>query len=122
MKANVFWQGLTCVALVAALAVVVMHVVSERPVKAGGGAAGGIIAVTEADGSQARLYLIDTSRKVLLVYGGYQKDRFSMLAGRYIEYDMQATVGNEWPFKQQGYPALQMKTFVERQKKVPRTR
>ncbi len=45
-----------------------------------------------------------------------------MLAGRYIEYDIQATVGNEWPFKQQGYPALQMKTFVERQKKVPRTR
>ena len=53
----------------------------------------------------------------VLIYGSYrQKDKFNMLAGRYIEYDIQATVGNDWPFRQQGYPALQMKQYVDKKK------
>ena len=113
MKTNLFWQGLTCVALVAALAVVVVHVTSARPAKAGGGAAGGIIAVTESDGGEARLYVIDTNRKVLLVYGSYrQRDRFLMLAGRYFDMDAQATVGMQHPFNQRGYTITQMQAVV----------
>ncbi len=114
MKTNMFWQGLSCVALVAALAVVVVHVTSVRSVKAGGGASGGIIAVTETDGGEARLYLIDTNRKVLLVYGSYrQKDRFLMLAGRYFDMDSQATVGMQHRFKTQGYTIREMQAFVK---------
>ena len=115
MKTNLFWQGLSCVALVAALAVVVVHVTSARPARAGGGSAGGIIAVTEADNGEARLYLIDTNRKVVLVYGAYrQRDKFTMLAGRYFDVDAQATVGSEWPFKGQGYSITQMQSFLKR--------
>ncbi len=118
MKTNMFWQGLSCVALIAALAVAVVHVTSARPARAaGGGAAGGIIALTEVDGGDARLYLIDTNRKVLLVYGSYrQKDRFYMLAGRYFEYDLQATVGTEKQFRGQGYPALLMKREADKKR------
>jgi hypothetical protein len=117
MKTNMFWQGLSCVALIAALAVVVMHVTSERPAKAGGAAIGGIIAVTEVDGSDARLYIIDPGRKVLLVYGSYrQKDKFRLLAGRYFEYDIAATVGMDRPFKAQGYSARDMKNYADKKK------
>ena len=75
--------------------------------------------LTSSDGSDGRLYIIDTNRKVVLIYGSYrQKDKFNMLAGRYIEYDIQATVGNDWPFRQQGYPALQMKQYVDKKNKT----
>ncbi len=118
MKTNMFWQGLSCVALIAALAVVVVHVTSTRPAKAGGAALNGIIAVTEIDGSDARLYIIDPNRKVLLVYGSYrQKDKFLLLAGRYFEYDIAATVGMDRPFRSQGYRAVDMKNAVDRKKK-----
>ena len=110
MKTDLFWQGLACVALVAALGVAVMHVSSARPVRAE--AAGNIIAETASENGLHRLFLIDTSRKVILVYGGRNQYDFTMLAGRYFDYDAQATVNNEWTFKQNGYPAKQMQIYV----------
>jgi len=109
MKTNLFWQGLSCVALVAALAVAVMHVTSARPAKADG-AAGGVIALTGGDN---RLYLVDTNRKVILVYGGRSQYEFTMLTGRYFDMDSQATVGMQHKFKQQGYSIVEMKKIVD---------
>ncbi|MHC4249444.1 MAG: hypothetical protein ACYS9X_10000 [Planctomycetota bacterium] len=122
MKTNLFWQGLSCVALVAALAVVVVHVTSERPAKAGGGAAGGIIAVTAAESGLHRLYLVDTNRKVVLVYGGRNQYEFSMLSGRYFDIDAQATVGSEWQFRQQGYTITQMQMYLKKKAASSRDR
>jgi len=109
MKTNLFWQGLSCVALVAALAVVVMHVTSARPAEAGG-ADNGIIALTGGDN---RLYLVDTNRKVILVYGGRNQYEFTMYTGRYFDMDSQATVGMEHRFRQQGYKITDMKKIVD---------
>ena len=111
MKTSLFWQGLACVALVAALGVVVLHVSSARPVRAE--SASGIIAETAAENGLHRLFLIDTNRKVILVYGGRTQYDFTMLAGRYYDYDAQATVKFEYPFNQRGYPAKQMKAKVD---------
>ncbi|MHC5053522.1 MAG: hypothetical protein ACYTKD_02260 [Planctomycetota bacterium] len=121
MKTDLFWQGLSCVALVAALAVVVVHVTSARPAKADG-AAGGIIAVTAAESGMHRLYLIDTNRKVILVYGGRNQYEFSMLSGRYFDIDAQATVGSEWQFRQQGYTITQMQMYLKKKSATPRGR
>lgn len=120
MKTNLFWQGLTCVALIAALAVVVVHVTSTRPAKAGGGAAGGVIAVTAAESGLHRLYIIDTNRKVILVYGGRNQYEFTMLAGRYFDMDAQATVGSEHKFNQRGYTITQMQMYLKKKSATPR--
>jgi len=122
MRTNLFWQGLSCVALVAALAVVVMHVTSPRPVKADGASAGGIIAVTAAESSNHRLYLIDTNRKVILVYGGRNQWEFTMFTGRYFDMDSQATVGLEHRFRQQGYTIREMQQIVTKREAESRGR
>lgn len=121
MKTNLFWQGLSCVALIAALAVVVVHVTSARPVKADG-AAGGIIAVTAAESGLHRLYLIDTNRKVILVYGGRNQYEFEMMTGRYFDMDSQATVGMQHRFKQSGYTIREMQQIVNARAATPKRR
>ena len=96
---------------VAALAVAVFHVSSPRPVQA---QAGGILAVTAAESGLHRLYILDTSRKVVLVYDGRSQGQFTMLAGRYFDVDSQATVGSEWKFQPQGYTITQMQNYLKR--------
>ena len=93
-----------------------MHVTSPRPAKAEG-AAGGIIAIS---GGNNRLYLVDTNRKVILVYGGRSQYEFTMMTGRYFDMDSQGTVGMEHRFKQQGYTIREMKAIVD--KKAATTR
>ena len=105
-----FWRGLACASLVAALGIAVMHFTSARPVQA---QAGSVIAVTAAENGLHRLFLIDTTRSVILVYGGTSQYMFTLLAGRWYDADAQATVKTEWRFNQRGYPITQMDKYLK---------
>ena len=86
MQDSWFWRAVACVALVAALGYVVSQFTSAPPVHAQGGA---VVAVAERDSEQARLFIVDNSRKVILVYGGAARFKFSLLAARYYDKDAQ---------------------------------
>ena len=105
MRDNWFWRGAACAALILALGYVVSRFTSAPAVRAQGGR---IIAVTAAENNLHRLYVIDTSRNVILVYGGTSPFRFSLLASRYFDKDAQATVSKEFPFKTNGWPLREM--------------
>ncbi len=105
MRDNWFWRGAACAALLLALAYVVSRFTSAPPARAQGGR---IIAITERENNLARLFVIDTSRSVIMVYGGQSAFRFSLLASRYFEMDAKATVKKEFPFKANGYSITEM--------------
>ena len=109
MRDNWFWRGAACAALLLALAYVVSRFTSAPPARAQGGR---IIVFAERENNLARLFLIDTSRSVILVYGGQSAFRFSLLASRYFEIDAKATVNREFPFKASGYPITEMEKYT----------
>ncbi len=109
MRDNWFWRGAACAALLLALAYVVSRFTSAPPARAQGGR---IIALAERENNLARLFLIDTSRSVVMVYGGTSAFRFSLLASRYFEIDAKATVNREFPFKTNGYPITEMEKYT----------
>ncbi len=111
MQDSWFWRAAACVGLVAALGYVVSQFTSARPVEAQGGR---IVAVAERESDIPRLYLIDTQRSVILVYGGASRNRFTLLASRYFDIDAQATVGNEFIFRSSGYPINHMRKYVKK--------
>ncbi len=111
MRDTWFWRAVAVVALMAALGHVASRFVSVSPVQA---QPGSLIAVTAAEDALHRLYLIDTARNVILVYGGGAGAyRFTLLAGRYYDVDAKATVGKEWPFRQRGYNIREMQKHAE---------
>ncbi len=118
MRDTWFWRAVAVVALMAALGHVASRFVSAPQVQA---QAGSIIAVTAAEDAVHRLYLIDTSRTVILVYGGVNAYSFTLLAGRYYDVDAKATVGREFRFNQRGYKITDMQRHAEGPKK-PRRR
>lgn len=111
MRDTWFWRAVAVVALMAALGYVASRFVSPPPVQA---QAGSIIAVTAAEQAVHRLFLVDTSRNVILVYGGATNAfSFTLLAGRYFDVDAKATVGREFPFRQRGYKITEMQRHAE---------
>jgi predicted alpha/beta-hydrolase family hydrolase len=115
MQDSWFWRGVACVALLAALGYLAHRFAAAEPVRAQG-MAGSVIAVTGDEQDLHRLYLVDTSRKVVLVYGTSSSAGrgFTLLASRYYEFDVLATVNTEWPYRNQGYPATQMKRHLDK--------
>lgn len=109
MRDNWFWRGAACAALFLALAYVVSRFTSAAPARAQGGR---IIVEAASENALHRLYVVDTSRSVILVYGGTSAYRFSLLASRYFEIDAKATVNREFPFKTNGYPITEMEKYT----------
>ena len=77
---------------------------------ASGAGAGSLIAFVQEVQSVEKLYLIETSSKVLLVYdNGFNGNAFNFVHGRAINFDVIATQkmgqqGQEMPFNPRGYP------------------
>ena len=117
MRDNWFWRGAACAALLLALAYVVSRFTSAAPAQAQGGR---IIVEAANENSLHRLYVVDTSRSVILVYGGSSAFRFSLLASRYFELDAKATVNREFPFKANGYPITEMERYTREETRAGR--
>jgi hypothetical protein len=114
MRTNgIFWRVAASAALVLALAYVVSRFTAETaPVRA---QAGDVIAITGDDQTGLhKLYLIDTSRKVILVYGpGQTQYQFSLLAGRYYLLDAQLAENSEISFRANGYSLPEIKRNLD---------
>ena len=85
---------------------------SNNEVAAGGGAINNVIAITGNDNN--RLYLIDTDNEVILVYempGG--RTGFTMVAGRYYNFDRQLARIKDLPYVSRGYSLIQVKQRYE---------
>ena len=79
----------------------------------GGGATSNVIALTAND--RNRLYLIDTTTKVILVYEmSSTKSGFTMVAGRKYEWDLLLAQIQDLPFAQRKYSLPQIKLRYER--------
>jgi len=129
MKDSLFWRAAACVGLVLAAALVgsLWYAAAQlRPARSGGRAPTGdgaridpstrlgtVLAVTAPEGESHRLYLVDTERRAILVYGGASgPSRFSLLAARYYDVDARAAVEMEFPLNPRGYSILDMKKHV----------
>jgi hypothetical protein len=111
MQDNWFWRGVAVVGLLIALGYVVSRFTQVPTAHAESGA---VNAVTGNENDKHQLYIVDSSRKVILVYGGGASQyNFTLLASRYYEIDAQATVNNEFPYNQRGYNIKQMQTHVK---------
>ena len=65
-------------------------------------------------GEAHRLYVVDASQQVVLVYGSDTNDReFKLLAARYFGMDMRAAVGREFGYKGSGYSIKEMQKYAE---------
>ena len=117
MRDNWFWRGAACAALLLALAYVVSRFTSAPPARAQGGR---IIIDVANENNLHRLYVVDTSRSVILVYGGTSAYKFSLLASRYFELDAKATVNREFPFKSNGYPITEMERYSKEETRAGR--
>ncbi len=85
---------------------------SNSEVAAGGGAINNVIAVTGDD--KNRLYLIDTATKVVLVYEMTSTNSgFSLVAGRFYEFDRQLAQKKDLPYASRGYSLRQVKQWYE---------
>ena len=85
---------------------------SNGEVEAGGGAINNVIAVTGNENN--RLYLIDTDTKVILVYENSSNKRgFTMVAGRFYDFDRQLARIKDLPYDQRKYSLRQIKTWYE---------
>lgn len=112
MRDDTFWRVMAVLALVTALAYTVSRFWSAPdPVHA---QAGGTIAVTGNEQSYHRLYLIDSGKRVILVYGpkGRNQYSWSLLAARYYGVDAEATVKKEFEFRTSGYPITEMQKYA----------
>ena len=117
MNDSWFWRVVAVMALLVALGYVVSRFTGAAPVQAGGD--GGFIMEVVADQNGiGRAYVLDTGRKVLIMYGSPQRHDLTMYASRFIDIDCQATVGKEYPGKARGWPLRE----VERTMREPRPR
>jgi hypothetical protein len=122
MAESWFWRVFACGALALALLYVVSQFrTQERPASA---QTGSLAVVTSHETSSHRLYVVDSARNVILVYGPVQNsmDNFSLRASRYIEYDLKAAVGSEYPWAPNGYTASYMRTEVLKRERTPAPR
>lgn len=113
MRDSWFWRVMACAALLVAIAYV-WRLSETPPLRAQGG---DVIAVTGWDDGTHRLYLVDTAKKVILVYGysvANQKYDFTLIAARYYDIDAQAAVGSEYPGSQKGYDIKYMSNELRR--------
>lgn len=100
-----FWRACAVLALLVALGYVVSRFTAVPPVRAGGDG-GFIMEVSYDQSGVGKAYVLDSNRKVLLLYGSSRrsatKQDVTLLSSRYIDVDCQATVGFEWPAKRTG--------------------
>jgi len=112
MQDNWFWRGVAVIGLLVALGYVVSRFTQTAPVHAQGGST---MAVCGNENNTHQLYIVDASRKVILVYGaGASNYTFSLLAARYYDVDAQATVGKEFRYNQRGYSIKTMQAQAQR--------
>lgn len=116
MKDDWFWRVFAVWALLVALGYVVSRFTAAPVVQAGGD--GGFIleAVVNSQGTVDKVYVLDTNRKCLLLYGSPQRNDITMLSSRYIDVDSQATVGKSFPGKPRGWSLLDMKRELDKSK------
>ena len=65
-----------------------------------------------------RMYLVDTDRKVILVYESLGKKGFSLVAGRTYELDREVMVKRELPWNGRGYGIKQIQKIWHDQNKL----
>lgn len=131
MKDSVFWRAATCIGLVLAglfVASLWYAAAQLRPARSGSRALTGdgaragnatdqvrVLAVPAPEGESHRLYLVDTERRAIPVYGGASgPSGFSLLAARYYDVDARAAVEKEFPLNARGYSILDMNRHVSR--------
>ncbi len=113
MKDTWFWRVLAVLALLVALGFVVSRFTAAPTVRAEAGG-GFIMEVVTDQVSSGRVFLLDTNRKVLIMYGSPARIDLTMMASRFIDIDCQATVNREWKGKQRGYSLLEVKRSLDK--------
>ena len=63
-----------------------------------------------------KVYVLDTTRKCLILYGSPQRSDITMLSSRYIDVDCQATVGKAFPGRPRGWSIVEMKRELDKSK------
>ena len=121
MRDSWFWRGMSVLGLMVALGYVVAQFTRQvEPIRAQGGS---LDVVTGNESDSHRLYVLDSTRNVLLVYGPTSRaSGFSLLASRYIEQDFNATIGQEFKFRANGYPAEEMLREAQKAERSRATR
>ncbi len=116
MKDDWFWRVCAVGALLVALGYVVSRFTAAPPVYAGGD--GGFIleAAITTQGIVDKVYVLDTTRKCLILYGSPQRNDITMLSSRYIDVDCQATVGKSFPGRPRGWSIVEMKRELDKPK------
>ncbi len=115
MKDDWFWRVFAVGALLVALGYVVSRFTAAPPVHAGGDG-GFIMEAASSQGTVDKVYVLDTTRKCLILYGSPSRHDLTMLASRYIGYDCEATVGMEFVGRSRGYSATDVKRELDRKK------
>ena len=119
MKDNWFWRVTAVLALVVATGYVASRFAQAPPVHAGGD--GGYIMEVSADQSGVgRVYLLDTNRKVLIMYGSPTRYDLTMHSSRFVDVDCQATVGKEFPGKPRGWSLREVQASLKEPRKRTR--
>ena len=111
-----YWRVVAAVAVVVAAAYVfgVCRPLSPAPVEA---VAGNMIALAPSDQNSYALYIIDTSKKVLLVYNSRGRGTlgdFGLIYGRSIEADAVLAQRGEITFNRNGYTAAKIMRELKR--------
>ena len=115
MEKNKFRRVVAYSVLLAAVCYVVVTVAGAfraQPVQA---AAGSVIAFASASGASEKIYVVDTSQNVVLVYGSAGRTGFELLAGRRFDSDAEvaSTATNGIPFKASGYTPVTIKRLLK---------
>ncbi len=116
MRDDWFWRVFAVGALLVALGYVASRFTAAPPVYAGG--EGGFIleAAISQTGTTDKVYVLDTTRKCLILYGSPQRNDITMLSSRYIGKDTEATVGRSFPGKPRGWSILEMQREANKPK------
>ena len=128
MKSDRFWRAVAVLGLV--LAGVITGLLLRAgtplygPVRAGGAASGGTIALTSDNGStQQRLYLIDPEAKTILVYesrtGG---GNFTLMCGRFYGHDAKLATLQDLPWNPRGYSVREVMNMLKKNPALTRSR
>ena len=99
-------------AAVCYVAVTVAGAVRAQPVQA---AAGNVIAFAGSDTTSDKVFVVDTSQNVILVYGSAGRTGFELMAGRRFDTDAEvaATATNGIPFRANGYTTIAIKSLLK---------
>ena len=116
MKDNWFWRAFAVLALLVAAGYVVSCFTQARPVQAGG-ESGFIMEVSYDQSGLGRAYVLDTTRKVLIMYGSTQRYDLTMFSSRFIDVDCQATVGKEFPGQPRGWSLRKVQDTLKSKKR-----